>query len=90
MGELDWQRVVVAGGAGGFSGFELMLLLMPPSCLLPVCHPLARPPARPAAPAVDISIAVATEAGLITPIIRGADKKSLAAIAAEVGGGRST
>ena len=39
-----------------------------------------------AAPSVDISIAVATDSGLITPIIRGADKKSLAAIAAEVGG----
>ena len=37
---------------------------------------------------VDIAIAVATDAGLITPIIRGADQKSLAAIAAEVGAGR--
>jgi len=35
---------------------------------------------------VDISIAVATDAGLITPIIRGADKKPLAQISAEVRG----
>ncbi|KAL4449482.1 hypothetical protein ABPG77_007126 [Micractinium sp. CCAP 211/92] len=34
--------------------------------------------------AVDISIAVATDTGLITPIIRGADKKPLQQIAAEV------
>lgn len=33
---------------------------------------------------VDISIAVATEGGLITPIIRSADQKPLAAISAEV------
>lgn len=37
-----------------------------------------------AAPGVDISIAVATEGGLITPIVRGADAKSLTAIASEV------
>jgi pyruvate dehydrogenase E2 component (dihydrolipoamide acetyltransferase) len=33
---------------------------------------------------VDISIAVATETGLITPIVKGADKKSLSQISAEV------
>lgn len=38
---------------------------------------------HPGVPAVDISIAVATDAGLITPIIRGADKKPLQQIAAE-------
>ena len=35
-------------------------------------------------PSVDISIAVATEGGLITPIVKNADSKSLAAISAEV------
>lgn len=37
-----------------------------------------------ASPAVDVSVAVATEGGLITPIIRGADTKGLAAVHAEV------
>jgi pyruvate dehydrogenase E2 component (dihydrolipoamide acetyltransferase) len=35
-------------------------------------------------PSVDISIAVATEGGLITPIVKGADQKSLTQISAEV------
>ena len=35
-------------------------------------------------PSVDISIAVATEAGLITPIVKNADGKSLSTIAGEV------
>lgn len=35
-------------------------------------------------PSVDISIAVATEGGLITPIVKNADSKSLAAISKEV------
>ncbi|KAL6783610.1 DLA3 [Auxenochlorella protothecoides x Auxenochlorella symbiontica] len=35
-------------------------------------------------PGVDIAIAVATEAGLITPIVRGADAKSLPDVAEEV------
>jgi pyruvate dehydrogenase E2 component (dihydrolipoamide acetyltransferase) len=34
---------------------------------------------------VDISVAVATEAGLVTPIVRDADRKSLTALAEEVG-----
>lgn len=33
---------------------------------------------------VDVAIAVATEGGLITPIVRGADAKPLPAISAEV------
>jgi pyruvate dehydrogenase E2 component (dihydrolipoamide acetyltransferase) len=33
---------------------------------------------------VDVAVAVATEAGLLTPIVRGADLKSVAAISAEV------
>lgn len=41
-------------------------------------------PGPPRRPAVDISIAVATDTGLITPIIRGADQKPLQQIAAEV------
>ena len=32
----------------------------------------------------DISVAVATEGGLVTPIVRDADDKSLSAIAAEI------
>lgn len=36
-------------------------------------------------PGVDISIAVATDKGLITPIVKDADKKSLTQISAEVG-----
>ncbi len=35
-------------------------------------------------PGVDISIAVATDKGLITPIVKDADKKSLTQISAEV------
>ncbi len=35
-------------------------------------------------PSVDISIAVATDKGLITPIVKDADKKSLTQISAEV------
>ncbi len=35
-------------------------------------------------PGVDISIAVATDKGLITPIVKDADKKSLEQISAEV------
>jgi pyruvate dehydrogenase E2 component (dihydrolipoamide acetyltransferase) len=35
-------------------------------------------------PAVDVAVAVATEGGLLTPIVRSADAKSLQAIAAEV------
>lgn len=33
---------------------------------------------------VDICVAVATERGLVTPIVKNADKKSVAAISAEV------
>ena len=35
-------------------------------------------------PGVDVAIAVATDGGLITPIVRGADSKPLAAVAAEI------
>lgn len=43
------------------------------------------PDARPApSPSVDVCVAVATEGGLITPIVRGADGKGAAAISAEV------
>jgi len=35
-------------------------------------------------PSVDIAIAVATDGGLITPIVTGADRKSLTAIGAQV------
>lgn len=35
-------------------------------------------------PGIDISIAVATDKGLITPIVKDANKKSLAQISAEV------
>ena len=37
-----------------------------------------------ACPGIDISIAVATDKGLITPIVKDANKKSLAQISAEV------
>lgn len=57
----------------------------PASCIATAPGP--RTPARSARapPAVDIAVAVATEGGLITPIVRGANAKSLAQISAEVG-----
>lgn len=54
-----------------------------PSPTNPNLHFLRRSP-PPCPPAVDIAIAVATEGGLITPIIRAANTKPLDAISAEV------
>lgn len=79
------QEAVVAAGSGGGRrrARELHLRLVAWSHRAAVMLVRLNLPC-PASFAVDISIAVATEGGLITPIIKGADKKSLPQIAAEV------
>ena len=51
---------------------------------MPECNATFTPEALLIHKRVDISVAVAIPDGLVTPVIRGADKKSIVAIAQEV------